>query len=441
MADPVLQLVVSRPSPRLAYAADLIFDQLLGIPFTMTERAVDGLPTINYSSQALPGALRISNAGLTEASGCHPVDPTVHQDEGLPLLFYTQENPTDFDLPFDIFSATFFLATEYEKWVSPRFDRHARYDPPAYRHHREGWYAQPLVHLYAQRLRAALLRFFPQLKALPLPGSSFDFEITFDLDFPWKYRHKPLVVQAGGFVKDLIRGRFSSLRERTATLLTDRDPYFTFDQLFAHFPPEKTRFFFLIDRHSPHDSRFTWRLPALQQLIRDIRDRGYALGIHPSYNSFLDPAMIRAETEALRQLTGSDISASRQHFLRYRLPETFRTLIDLGIRDEYSLCAFHTGGFPTGMAAPYPWYDLEAERATDLMLHPTLLMDRSLEAYLRVAPGDVAAHFARWIEATKAVGGLFTLLLHNDCLSESGEWKGWREPVLSATQALLKAKN
>ena len=211
MAPPVLQMVVSRLSPRLAYAAGLIFDQLLGIPFIMTEREVEGLPSVNYSSQALPGAFRIPHTGLTEAIGCHPVDPYVHPDEGLPLLFFTQENPADFDLPFDIFSATFFLVTEYEKWAAPRFDRHERYDPPTYRHHREAWYAQPLVHLYAQRLRAALLRFFPQLKALPMPGNSFDFESTFDLDFPWKYRHKPFFVQIGGFVKKLLPGRFSSL--------------------------------------------------------------------------------------------------------------------------------------------------------------------------------------------------------------------------------------
>lgn len=440
MPPPVLQIISPHLTPRLRYAVGLIFRHILGIDYVLQEQQSGELPTVQYGGTRISGAFFLPEAGLLSTRAYPPVDPAVQTEGGLPLLFYSQQNPTAAGLPFDLFSAAFFLATEYEKWASQVYDRHGRYDQPRYRRHAAGWDAQPLVHLYAQRLWESLIRFFPALQQAKIIRRSFDYELTFDIDFPWKYLHKPLWVQVGGFFKDLLQGRFAQLTERAAAHLSGNDPYYTFNRLFAHFPVAKTRFFFLIDRHAPEDSRFTWRLPALQQLILEIRDRGYRFGIHPSYTSLHNPDRIKEETEALALLTGRSISCSRQHFLRYRLPDTFRTLIGQGIRHEYSVCAFHTGGFPTGMAIPYPWYDLESETETALTLHPTILMDRTLEGYKGVRPEAVAAEISRWIAATRAVGGVFTLLLHNDCLSESGEWKGWREPILAVVQTLTNEK-
>jgi hypothetical protein len=82
------------------------------------------------------------------------------------------------------------------------------------------------------------------------------------------------------------------------------------------------------------------------------------------------------------------------------------------------------------MAVAYPWYDLKREEETPLLLHPTMVMDRTLEKYMGLDPESARDKAAELVDRTKEVGGTFTLLLHNESLSESDEWKGWRMPLM-----------
>ena len=152
MPPQILQIISPDLTPRLRYVVGLIFERILGVSCVLKEQKTEDLPTLQYGGTRIPGAFFLPEAGLLSTKGYPPVDPAVQTEGGLPLLFYSQQNPTAAGLPFDVFSAAFFLATEYEKWASPVYDRHGRYDQPRYRHHAAGWDAQPLVHLYAQHL-------------------------------------------------------------------------------------------------------------------------------------------------------------------------------------------------------------------------------------------------------------------------------------------------
>jgi hypothetical protein len=146
------------------------------------------------------------------------------------------------------------------------------------------------------------------------------------------------------------------------------------------------------------------------------------------------------EVKQLQSITGVPVNHSRQHFLRYRLPETFRYLLDVGVKHDYTLGFYSKIGFKTGMAIPYPWFDLDKNKITELILHPTLAMDRTFQAYMKVSPEQALEEVKQLVDKVKAVNGSFTLLLHNDSLSESGEWKGWRSAVEEMIEAVLNNK-
>jgi hypothetical protein len=230
-------------------------------------------------------------------------------------------------------------------------------------------------------------------------------------------------------VKRLLKGKWKELREQCQAIFDRKDPYFTFDEIFKLSPPEQTLLFCLIDRHSIQDSRFTYKDKKLRGLIQELVRRKYRVGIHPSYTTYQDKGRIQFEVKKLAELAGKPIIHSRQHFLRYRLPETFRYLLQAGIRQDYTLGLYSEIGFRTGMAIPYPWFDLARNEMTELMLHPTLAMDRTLQAYMKLSPAEAFIEVNMFVEKVRQVNGTFTLLLHNDSLSESGEWKGWRDAV------------
>ena len=124
----------------------------------------------------------------------------------------------------------------------------------------------------------------------------------------------------------------------------------------------------------------------------------------------------------------SDLSSPAVNGLK--LPETYRYLLEIGIRHEYSPCRFQDGGFPAGMCMPYPWFDLEKNESTELILHPTIAMDRTFQQYKSMMAEESVEAFRVLRQRTRQFGGTFVFLFHNDALSESEEWIGWREPLL-----------
>lgn len=424
----MLSILVSDISPRISYTMALIFERLLQVPYQVltSQEALPEGPVVNYTSQKLDHGLSIPNTGLLCESDIRPLQLSIRQ-QTIPQLFSVEN--VQADLNFDLFSAVFFLVSEYEKYLHPALDAHQRYDASKSLVVDLKLDHLPLVHLYAILLWRKLQESYRGQNLPQLPSPQFDYRITIDVDNPWKYLHKGAGIALGGMAKDLIRGRWTQVSERIQTHFGKRDPYYTFEELFELCPPDNTQFFFLLDRHSPFDNRFSIRTPAYRRLIQEIQKRGYPCGIHPSYESPLNPGMLQKEKEDLEQVLGEQVIHSRQHFLRYQLPETYHHLHDLGIREEFSSCLFQTGGFPAGMVQPYPWFDLTNNKETDLMLWPSHIMDRSLQQYLQYSPEEALDHFKNTVKKTKIFGGTFVFLIHNDALSESEEWKGWSDTI------------
>src|SRR5690606_1402201 len=77
----------------------------------------------------------------------------------------------------------------------------------------------------------------------------------------------------------------------------------------------------------------------------------------------------------LETATGSSIKASRQHYIRLRIPETYRQLRKAGIAFDFSMGYGSLNGFRASAALPFYWYDLEKEEPTDLLIFPFCFME------------------------------------------------------------------
>lgn len=423
----MLHIVVPALTPRVRYTFGVLAE-LWGVAYELLPAGTEPVagPVLHYGADPRRGAVNLPASGLLTETEVRAGFAPWQWGPGGELRLFPQPEGEGFAVAFDLPAAVFYLLSGYECYVEDHFDPHDRYDLRAYPSAYWQLDTTPWVHRWAAGLWQRLEAQFPRLAHQPPKP---DYAFTVDIDAPWKHRHKGALIAGGGLGRALLRGQWADVAERLRSLGWGQDPYHTFDRLVAWLPQEKTTFFSLLARHSPQDTRFTWQHEPYRALLRSLASQGYRLGIHPSYTSFLDSAKISTETEHLRRILDRPVQRSRQHFLRYRLPDTFRNLVAAGITDEYSLCRYHRGGFPHGMARPFLWFDLGANVSTGLTLHPTLLMDRTLQQYLRLSPSEAPTYASRLIETTRRVGGTFTIVLHNDSLSESGEWQGWREPI------------
>jgi hypothetical protein len=121
-----------------------------------------------------------------------------------------------------------------------------------------------------------------------------------------------------------------------------------------------------------------------------------------------------------------DITKSRQHFLKLDLPTTYRNLINLDIRDDYTMGYALLPGFRASICDPFPFYDLDLESETKLIIHPFTVMDGTLRDYMNLGIEEAISSIHKLIDEVKAVEGTFISLWHNESLSDQQRWKGWR---------------
>ncbi len=427
----MIYLITDRSTPRLEYATELLGQYLWGSPIQIVLQK--DLPSerngiwLNYSLDPIPGTFQLFRSNFLFET--HLPQSFAPEDEGRQL--FPAPSSLSVNWNWDILATLVWVCTEAEYYVTPYLDAFGRYEQSVYPSHHWGLAEAPYLAQAAQDLKIALRKYF---RYFPTGTLNAGYVLTWDIDFPWRYRHKPLHVKTGAAIRDLAQGNWPSAFARWQT--TTPDPFDTFDQIARLSPPEHTHVFWLIERRSPHDSWFTYRTAAYQALIRRMQGQGFQLGVHPSFRSSESKNWLQAEVAAFDQICGTPTRTSRQHFLRYRTPETYRWLIEAGIRVEYSPYRHQTGGFPMGMVRPFPWFDLARNEPTPLLLHPTHLMDRTLLSHLQLDPSQALERFESLKKTTQAYQGCFTLLLHNDSLSEVGEWKGWQATILQMIQAL-----
>src|SRR5262249_25502246 len=150
----------------------------------------------------------------------------------------------------------------------------------------------------------------------------------------------------------------------------------------------------------------------MQRVIREHSDL-YSIGIHPSWQSGNDAERLKLEILSLGHIAGKQIHASRQHFIRFTLPTTFRRLTDVGIEAEFSMGYGSINGFRASVASAFYWYDLEKEEQTKLLLYPFCFMDANSFYEQRLSGQQAARELRNYHNIVKSVNGMLITIWHN----------------------------
>lgn len=423
-----LLIYVTKTTNRLRYIFDLILTELLGLSFRFTNdqeqyKSYEG-PKFCYGTQALDDGLFFKSAQLLFEREIDNQDLQPFVYKGLMAFFPVFHKQSA--LPFDLFAASFFLVSRYEEYLPFVQDSHGRFEAESSCLSEMGMLQKPLINIWSHDLMELLQTYFPRLKfRLPV----YQFTPTYDIDIAWSYLHKGLYRTIGAYMRDLLAGDYTEIVARTKVLRKKtNDPYDTYSlQLdlqsrYKLYPI----YFILFASYAHYDKNISRRNPAFRRLIRHLAD--YAtIGIHPSYASTDDKTILKQEVEALSEVIHSEITHSRQHFLRVKLPTVYHWLMDMDITDDYSMGFATQPGFRAGIANSFLFYDLDHDLPTKLRVHPLIVMDGSLRDYLHIEKEAAKELITTLINEVKKAGGNFISLWHNETLSNTKRWTGWNE--------------
>ncbi len=429
-------------TPRLRYITEFIGQQVIGKAFILTTdvsqyKNYEG-PRINYSNSKiaddefwlLPHSLLFEKGIRRQLISCFEY----HEQKA----FFK----TGGDLSFDIFAASFYLLSRYEEYLPYSKDIYGRYAHENSLAFKENFLQLPLINIWLQNLKEKLRQKFSLLTPArrsfseggthhPVAiGSPFTFLPTYDIDEAYSYKHKSWWRNAGAVAKAVLGGQWSKIRERRNVLKgKEQDPYNSYDwmdQLHGQFHLEPRYFFLVAECTGRYDRNILPKEKALRQLIKRHAEK-YKIGIHPSWQSGDNHFLIQKETAIIRQITGNSITISRQHFIRFTLPETFRYLANAGIKEDFSMGYGSINGFRASVASPFYWYDLEKEETTSLLLHPFCFMDANSFFEQKYSPQQALEEMRHYYREVKAVNGTLITLWHNTFLGTDPLFAGWRE--------------
>lgn len=424
----VTAMIVYSPSitNRLRYTCDFIGRELTGRPFELTDdkavfTAYKGT-AINYSHESVrtQDAWIIPHGLLTE-KGIRKQFPDCSTQNGRKIFFRTSG-----EYGFDIFSAVFYLLSRYEEYLPHAKDIYGRFAHENALAFKEGFLNRPLVNEWLMDFG----KFLQSRGSIILQTPSFKFHPTYDIDEAFSFLHKGWKRTTGAAIKDLLKGNKERRMLRKKVLAGEmQDPFDAFawmNTLHENHGLQPKYFFLVAKKTGKLDRNILPSTPALQQLIKEHAAK-YAIGIHPSWQSGDDKKLLQEEIVTISSASGKTITASRQHFIRFNLPETYRELIHAGIEEDYSMGYGSINGFRASVASPYYWYDLGKEEQTNLLLFPFCYMDANSFYEQKQTPAQALEEMRYYFKVIKDVNGTMITIWHNTFLGTDPVFKGWRE--------------
>jgi hypothetical protein len=390
------------------------FEQFLGDPRS--------LPCGHWLPQSETGLLPPGAVGL----------PTPGVDQAPQTLMTQKEQACH--VHYDILGLAWWMLSRYEEVGRTDLDPHGRFPAEASHAFRHGYLERPIVDEWLEVLRRVMQRVWPRL---PLREHHYALSLSHDVDTPARYGAITRTRLMRNMVMDLLR---TPHRHRPALLkapalwknsnrrIDVRDPFNTFDWIMDRSEEIGLRnaFYFLCGRSDRRrDGHYEPDHPGIVDLMQRIHARGHEIGLHPSFNTYMNPQRLKAEADRLRAICAAagiqqPAFGVRMHYLRWRTPDTAHALVDADLVYDTTLGYAMHPGFRCGTCHEYSAIDPVMGEPLKIRLRPLIVMESTIIGGLR--PRYVAAAQARMVrlmEACHRVGGTFTLLWHNTLLEHA----------------------
>lgn len=414
-------------SPRVKYVFNMLFKQFLGCEVNFTSQVEEFIASegvkISYAKNPLGSELFFRSHPILFEKGIVDQDINVRTWNGQKVFFEQGENSA---LPFDVFAASFYLLSRYEEYLPHFKDRFQRFPAKESLAYQNGFLKIPIIEYWLKELVEVIQHKFPNFSPIQ---RQFKFVNTIDVDNAYCYLEKGVVRSIGASIRSILNFDFDDVAKRVKVLLgKEKDPYDTFEYLLKLQKKHQFEsiYFFLLADYGHNDKNIAVTSKRFQALVKSMSDY-VKVGIHPSWASNTHSNKLTKEIKRLEGMVNREVVRSRQHFLKLDLPSTYRRLIDLGIREDYTMGYASQVGFRAGTSLPFYFYDLDMETQTQLLVHPFAVMDGTLNEYMELPVDDAQYLVKELIDRVKEVQGVFISLWHNETVSDNRHWEEWKQ--------------
>lgn len=358
--------------------------------------------------------LKFSDSILAEMTGLVNFRVNLNRVEYLSYEFFTLFDHEDDEVGPDILATIYWFLTRYEEYTMMKRDISGRFLMEYSQLNRED-YLVPVVDDIVKQIAGLLGLTNNFLSANHHPKVC----LTHDIDHPVIYKNVTTASMFRSLCGDLIRRRSLGLfvkRLLASVLRSDRlDPANNISWILDANKGERSIFFYIATSDlGPHNTNVPVSDCSVENQLIELLDKSKVeVGIHPSLNSGGSFDMLSEEIKLLSHKTGNAIKASRMHYVKYDIRNTFEYLNKLGISKDYTMLFPDGIGWKTGTCRPYLWHDVLKNRNLGIEIYTTCFMDVSAFKYLKMDEGTCRRIVASLLSTNNQYNGTFVTLWHN----------------------------
>lgn len=371
----MLLIYIQKNSPRFLYIVKHIFNNLLNIDFEITlsleEFQKSDKPKISYAENRIENELFIKSSHFLYERGIFKPNLEKSLWKGIPCFFLTEKA----DIPFDIFSASFFLLSRYEEYYASEKKEYKTYDFQESTAFKFDFLEIPIVDFWVKELGIMLKEKYPELQtSTPIKRKkNFNKKVIIEIQKTYQYKNKGFFRNFGRFFKNLFAFKKEKLVQQIKVLFgKEKDPYDIYNELVEFFKERKDIFgifFFLIGDYTAYDRNVSYNNLNFKNLLKYISD--YAnVSVLGSYDSVFDAKKLKAERIRMKHILHRPVKRFKSRNCRNFIPEIYRNLVEAGYNQDFTMGYTHTFGFRAGTSKPFDFYDVGLEVALPLKIVP-----------------------------------------------------------------------
>lgn len=419
----MLLIFTQKPTARITYVFKHLITRVLGVEIQFTSTLEEWLghagPKISYGKQPMGNELFFQSVDLLSQQGIESVDISVKKWEETYGFFPVSARSA---LPFDIFAASFYLLSRYEEYLPHVKDDKGRFVASESIAGKNNFLMQPVVDIWAYKLKQLLLENFPELA---FPKKSMTVHSVVEASQPFAYSQKGIFRNILGYVSDAIKLRGRDIMERTKVIIgMRRDPYDRFKWMVSASSRNKAKVtvFFMLGESINFVDGVSSNRKKYKMLVKYVGDYK-EIGLLFSFDALADFEKLKQQKKHIEEITNRTLSSTMNAQLLVDLPDIYRNLVELEVQRDFTMTYANTSGFRAGTCTPFLFYDLDYEIKTPLTIHP---IATTTYAFKNTSEVKTMHTVNALYDAVASVNGTFTVLFSNRDFSEENHTKYWR---------------
>lgn len=412
---------------RISYVFKHICTRILGIEISFTSQINEFVsysgPKISYGKKPLANEFFIKSYGLLNQQGFESIDVMVKQWEDTKCFFSVGRVSK---LPFDIFSASFYLLSRYEEYLPHVKDEKGRFLASESIAFKEDFLIQPVVDIWAYKFKRELENSFPELS---FPTKNLQIHSLIDASIPFLYQQKGFFRSFSGVIKEISSLRLNNTLLRIAVSLgLKEDPYLTFNWIIDQLKKYKTNTttFFLLGEAWNFYEGTNYRRKKFKLLIKKVSDY-MPVGLMFSKDALMDFEKLKKEKKLIESINNTNLEKSVNTNFLLSLPNDYRKLVELEIKEDFTMVYENKIGFRASTCTPFLFYDLDYEIVSPLLIHPLALTTSSFNDEKE---DTLDNKLESLINSVNKVNGSFSIYFKNQDFSTLHYQNKWKDLFL-----------